>query len=110
MSGNGDRIRELAEELEPGEVVTYGYIADRLNREGPAKPTSPRGVGRAIWKGASTDGFPWWRVVDGRFRPLDGARERLEGEGWKFLGNAIHPDMRHRVRRDGCCPFRHSGD
>jgi methylated-DNA-protein-cysteine methyltransferase-like protein len=41
--------------LEPGEVVTYGEVAEEAGY-----PRRGRAVGRFL---ATHDGYPWWRVV-----------------------------------------------
>jgi len=49
--------------LEPGEVVSYGEVADEAGFPGAA-----RAVGNLV---RSTPGLPWWRVVakSGRLAP-----------------------------------------
>jgi len=56
MNENGKKIRDFVWNLKLGEVVTYGYIAKKFNREGLSA--------QAIKEGASEDDqFPWWRMV-----------------------------------------------
>ena len=49
------RVLEVADSIPPGQVMSYGDIAEYLGQGGP------RQVGRvmALWGG----GAPWWRVV-----------------------------------------------
>jgi len=49
------RVLDVAESIPPGQVMSYGDIAEYLGEGGP------RQVGRvmALWGG----GVPWWRVV-----------------------------------------------
>ena len=58
-----EAVLEFVEQVPPGRVVTYGLIADHLQRGGA------RQVGRVM----SLDGaaVPWWRVVraDGSLPP-----------------------------------------
>ena len=73
-------IRVL-ENLEPGEVVSYGEVAEQAGFPGAA-----RAVGNLL---KNTDGLPWWRVVNasGRLVPGGEARQarllRQEGVGVK---------------------------
>ncbi len=57
------RVLDVAETIPPGQVMSYGDIAEHVGEGGP------RQVGRvmALWGG----GVPWWRVVraDGRLLP-----------------------------------------
>ena len=49
------RVLDVVEAIPPGQVMSYGDIAEYLGEGGPRK------VGRvmALWGG----GVPWWRVV-----------------------------------------------
>lgn len=55
-----DRVCSIIQGLRPGEVATYGEIAEEAGFPGAA-----RAVGNVL---ASSDDLPWWRVVraDGR--------------------------------------------
>jgi methylated-DNA-protein-cysteine methyltransferase-like protein len=63
--------------IRPGEVVTYGEIAEEAGYPGAA-----RAVGNVL---ARRDGLPWWRVVaaDGRLVPGHEAAQaaKLREEG-----------------------------
>lgn len=98
-----ERVLDVAEQIPPGRVMTYGDIAEWLEEGGP------RQVGRvlALYGGA----VPWWRVMraDGVLLPgheLDAlARYRAEGTPLKeasraAAGHLPRVDMR-RARWDG---------
>jgi len=63
--------------LEPGQIATYGEIAEEAGYPGAA-----RGVGRVM---ATSDGLPWWRVVAANGRLVPGHEDeharRLADEG-----------------------------
>lgn len=72
------RVIELLARVGPGEVTTYGEVA-----EGAGYPGAARAVGRLL---ATGDGdLPWWRVVTatGRLVPGHEAEQgrRLRAEG-----------------------------
>ena len=78
--GDGDfesRVREVILRLEPGEVASYGEVAEEAGF-----PGAGRAVGNVLARG---DGLPWWRVVTsaGRFAPGHEAEQadRLQSEG-----------------------------
>lgn len=72
-----ERVRRAVAGLRPGEVVTYGEVAEEVGTPGAA-----RAVGNVL---ARSSGLPWWRVVaaDGRLVPGHEAEQaqrlRLEG-------------------------------
>jgi methylated-DNA-protein-cysteine methyltransferase-like protein len=72
-----ERVRAVVLGVRPGEVVTYGEIAEEAGYPGAA-----RAVGRVM---ATTEGLPWWRVVaaNGRLVPGHEAEHarRLQAEG-----------------------------
>ena len=73
-----DQDGMVLDALRPGELVTYGEVADEAGRPGAA-----RAVGRLL--ATSGGAHPWWRVVtaSGRLVPgneADHAR-RLRAEG-----------------------------
>jgi len=71
-------IEEVLRSLRPGDVVTYGEVAEEAGWPGRS-----RAVGRVL----STSGgaFPWWRVVNAAGRLVPGHEEeqarRLAEEG-----------------------------
>jgi methylated-DNA-protein-cysteine methyltransferase-like protein len=71
------KVTAILKGLRPGEVVTYGEVADEAGHPGAA-----RAVGNIL---ASSDGLPWWRVVTATGRLVPGhEREqarRLRAEG-----------------------------
>ena len=80
---------EVLEALQPGEVVSYGEVAEQAGFPGAA-----RAVGNLL---KYTDGLPWWRVVAGNGRLVPGGEARqtklLRAEGiavknGKVVGNA----------------------
>jgi methylated-DNA-protein-cysteine methyltransferase-like protein len=68
---------KVLEALEPGEVVSYGEVAEQAGFPGAA-----RAVGNLL---KHTDGLPWWRVVAANGRLVPGGEERqaklLKAEG-----------------------------
>ena len=70
-------ISEVLLGLEPGDVVTYGEVAEEAGFPGRA-----RAVGRFL---KTREGYPWWRVVNsvGRLVPHNEVRqaELLRAEG-----------------------------
>ncbi|HEY2286568.1 MAG TPA: MGMT family protein [Streptosporangiaceae bacterium] len=71
------RVLDVVEAIPPGQVMSYGDIAEYLGEGGP------RQVGRvmALWGG----GVPWWRVVHADGSLLAGheraALDRYQDEG-----------------------------
>ncbi len=51
-----ERVIKVLRELVPGEIVTYGEVAEEAGFPGAA-----RAVGNLL--AVSGDGLPWWRVV-----------------------------------------------
>ena len=86
-------VAEVLAALEPGEVVTYGEVADEAGYPGRA-----RAVGHLL---ARSDGaFPWWRVVSSSGRLVPGHEEeharRLAAEGVGLTASCRVP--RDRLR------------
>lgn len=67
----------VLESLKPGEVVSYGEVAEQAGFPGAA-----RAVGNLL---KNTDGLPWWRVVAANGRLVPGGEVRqatlLRSEG-----------------------------
>ncbi len=84
-----EAVEAAVRALGPGEVATYGEIAEEAGFPGAA-----RGVGRVL---ATAEGLPWWRVVAANGRLVPGLEQeharRLTEEGVALL--------RGRVRRTG---------
>jgi methylated-DNA-protein-cysteine methyltransferase-like protein len=78
-------VRDAIARLEPGEIVTYGELAEEVGHPGAA-----RAVGNVV---ASSDGLPWWRVVTSTGRLVPGHEEvqarRLRAEGVEVHGKRV---------------------
>ena len=72
-----ERVRAALAALRPGEVVTYGEIAEEVGHPGAA-----RAVGNVV---ADSEGLPWWRLVTASGRLVPGHEreqaKRLAAEG-----------------------------
>jgi methylated-DNA-protein-cysteine methyltransferase-like protein len=72
-----DAAIKVLEGLQPGEVVSYGEVAEQAGFPGAA-----RAVGNLL---KHTEGLPWWRVVNANGRLVPGAEVRqaklLRAEG-----------------------------
>jgi methylated-DNA-protein-cysteine methyltransferase-like protein len=73
-----ERVIDVIRAIEPGDVWTYGEVAEAAERPGAA-----RAVGRIL---ATVDaGMPWWRVVTSTGRLVPGHEaehaRRLRAEG-----------------------------
>jgi methylated-DNA-protein-cysteine methyltransferase-like protein len=93
MKDFGEEVATLLERLEPGDVVSYGEIAEEAGFPGAA-----RAVGNLV---RTTPGLPWWRVVAKSGRLAPGLEQRqtelLRSEGITVVNG--------RVRlRDNSCP------
>ena len=77
MKDFSEEVATVLMRLEPGEVVSYGEVAEEAGFPGAA-----RAVGNLV---RSTPGLPWWRVVarSGRLAPGHEQRqaELLRSEG-----------------------------
>lgn len=77
MKDFSDEVATVLMRLEPGEVVSYGEVAEEAGFPGAA-----RAVGNLV---RTTPGLPWWRVVarSGRLAPGHEQRqaELLRAEG-----------------------------
>lgn len=79
---------EVLEGLQPGEVVSYGEVAEQAGYPGAA-----RAVGNLL---KTVDGLPWWRVVNaaGRLVPDHEHRQSqlLRAEGVRVRnGKVVRP-------------------
>lgn len=88
------RARAVIAALRPGEVATYGEVAEEAGHPGAA-----RAVGNIL---AGSEGLPWWRVVSasGRLVPGHEAEQarRLRDEGVEVASGRLAPSRRHRSR------------
>lgn len=84
------RVRAVIAGLRPGEVATYGEVAEEAGFPGAA-----RAVGNVL---ADSEGLPWWRVVSasGRLVPGHEARQarRLRAEGVRITGRHVRRPSR----------------
>ena len=78
MSGFEDDVARVLERLGPGDVVTYGEVADEAGYPGAA-----RAVGTLLSRSGGE--YPWWRVVTTTGRLVPGHErdhaQRLRAEG-----------------------------
>jgi methylated-DNA-protein-cysteine methyltransferase-like protein len=86
------RVLATLRTVGPGEVVTYGELADEAGAPGRS-----RLVGRILAEGH--EGVPWWRVVNAAGRLVPGheaeQRRRLREEGVEVTGRGVA--MRRRT-------------
>lgn len=77
MKDFSEEVARVLEHLGPGEVVSYGDVAEEAGFPGAA-----RAVGNLV---RSTPGLPWWRVVARSGRLAPGLEQRqtelLRSEG-----------------------------
>ncbi|MGH8913540.1 MAG: MGMT family protein [Acidimicrobiia bacterium] len=86
MSAFEDAVLEVICSLEPGEVVTYGEVADQAGFPGAA-----RAVGTVL---RTCDGdVPWWRVVGAggliRTQSKEKQADRLRAEGMLVVDGKV---------------------
>jgi methylated-DNA-protein-cysteine methyltransferase related protein len=88
-------VLDVVERIPPGQVMTYGDIADLLGRGGP------RQVGTVLSRHGA--GVPWWRVIRADGRPVRGLEDRaldqLIGEGCPVRGGRVQLSMARWVPR-----------
>jgi methylated-DNA-protein-cysteine methyltransferase-like protein len=88
------RVREVLGHLRPGEVVTYGEVAEEAGYPGAA-----RAVGGVL---ARVDGLPWWRVVTAQGRLVPGHEaehvRRLTSEGVRVSNGRVLADRGQAAR------------
>jgi|SRR5438876_7935591 len=79
------RVVAAIEGLRPGEIATYGEVAEEAGHPGAA-----RAVGNVL---AAANGLPWWRVVTADGRLVRGHErkqtELLRAEGVRVLGGRV---------------------
>ena len=90
-------MRAVIARLRPGEVATYGEVAEEAGFPGAA-----RAVGNIL---ARSEGLPWWRVVTSTGRLVPGHErvqaERLRSEGAVVFRGRVRPGrtiVRHQTR------------
>ncbi len=97
MKDFGEEVTTLLERLEPGEVVSYGEIAEEAGFPGAA-----RAVGNLV---RTTPGLPWWRVVAKSGRLAPGLEQRqtelLRSEGVTIVNGRVKLRDNARPRTEG---------
>jgi methylated-DNA-protein-cysteine methyltransferase-like protein len=85
MKDFGEEVARVLEQLEAGEVVSYGEVAEEAGFPGAA-----RAVGNLV---RSTPGLPWWRVVARSGRLAPGLEQRqtelLRSEGVTVVSGRV---------------------
>lgn len=80
-----EAVTRVIARLKPGEVATYGEVAEEAGFPGAA-----RAVGNLLTK---SDGLPWWRVVgSGGYLKTEKRHrqaELLRADGIKVVGNRV---------------------
>lgn len=80
-----DAVSETVLDIEPGDISTYGEVAEEAGYPGAA-----RAVGTLL---SRTSGLPWWRVIAANGRLVPGMEaehaERLRSEGVKVMNGAV---------------------
>jgi methylated-DNA-protein-cysteine methyltransferase related protein len=88
------RVRRVLARLRPGEIATYGEIAEEAGYPGAA-----RAVGGVLARG---DGLPWWRVVTTQGRLVPGYEaehvRRLAAEGVRVVRGRVVAARHHAGR------------
>jgi methylated-DNA-protein-cysteine methyltransferase-like protein len=86
------RVIGVLRRLRPGEVVTYGEVAEEAGHPGAA-----RAVGNVL---ATVEGLPWWRVVTSTGRLVPGHEPRqaalLRREGVEVVGGRVQVGVGQR--------------
>ncbi len=85
MTSFEDAVIAVISSLEPGDVTTYGEVAQEAGYPGAA-----RAVGNIL---GTTDGLPWWRVVGSggylRTPKSEHQAELLRAEGVNIVGKRV---------------------
>lgn len=84
-----DDVLAVLHRLRPGDLVTYGEVAEEAGHPGAA-----RAVGNLL-RGSGDDGVPWWRVVTSTGRLVPGHEtehaRRLRAEGITVTDGRARP-------------------
>jgi methylated-DNA-protein-cysteine methyltransferase-like protein len=91
-----DDVLAVLRSLRPGELVTYGEVAEEAGH-----PGASRAVGNVLRRSEGS-GVPWWRVVTAEGRLVPG-HEREHGERLQAEGIAVS-DGRAPLRRGRATP------
>jgi methylated-DNA-protein-cysteine methyltransferase-like protein len=101
-----DRVRTVLLALAPGDVVTYGEVAEEAGFPGAA-----RAVGNVLRR-CGPDEVPWWRVVaaSGRLAPGKEGEQgrRLRAEGVEVSDGRVQQARRRRAVATPRPPTRRS--
>ena len=93
MKDFSEEVASVLMSLEPGEVVSYGEVAEEAGFPGAA-----RAVGNLV---RTTPGLPWWRVVarSGRLAPGHEKRqaELLRAEGVMIVDGRVRMGKNQRT-------------
>jgi len=85
MRGFEEEVVTVLEQLEAGEVISYGEVAEEAGFPGAA-----RAVGNLV---RTTPGLPWWRVVARSGRLAPGLEQRqtelLRSEGVTVVSGRV---------------------
>ena len=96
MKDFAEEVSAVLMRLKPGEVVSYGEVADQAGFPGAA-----RAVGNLV---RSTPGLPWWRVVAKSGRLAPGCEQRqaelLRSEGVTIVDGRVKLKGKPRVRME----------
>ena len=88
------RVLDIVGDLQPGQLVSYGWVASEAGR-----PRAARAVGHVLG-GLEDDTKPWWRVVTASGRIVSPRphvqRARLHEDGAVVEGDrVIEPPVQH---------------
>lgn len=90
-----DDVLAVLHGLQPGDVVTYGEVAEEAGYPGAA-----RAVGNLL-RGSGAEGVPWWRVVTSTGRLVPGHEvehaRRLRAEGVEVTDGRVGRARRRRA-------------
>ena len=90
-----DDVLTVLHQLRPGDVVTYGEVAEEAGYPGAA-----RAVGNVL-RGSGIDDVPWWRVVTAAGRLVPGHEvehaRRLRAEGVEVNDGRVGRARRRRA-------------
>jgi methylated-DNA-protein-cysteine methyltransferase-like protein len=94
MKDFSEEVANVLEQLKPGEVVSYGDVAEEAGFPGAA-----RAVGNLV---RTTPGLPWWRIVARSGRLAPGLEQRqtelLRSEGVTVANGRVK--MRDNARSE----------
>ncbi|MCU1483637.1 MAG: hypothetical protein JWN67_383 [Actinomycetia bacterium] len=93
--GFEDQVLAVLHRLGPGDLVTYGEVAEEAGFPGAA-----RAVGNLL-RGSGAEDVPWWRVITSTGRLVPGHEvehaRRLGAEGVEVSDGRVKPAHRRRA-------------